>query len=63
MIWLEMRRRRVDICRKNALKMDTGFVPVVVLEDTTSYEMEEGVVQGVATPFTTFQGDGSTMGD
>jgi hypothetical protein len=61
MIWLVMRRRRVDICLKNALKMD--FVPVVALENTTNYGMEEDVVQSVATPITTFQGDGSTMGD
>jgi len=58
-----MRGRRADICRKNASKMDTGFVLVVDTENLTNYGMAGGVVQGVNIPFMTFQGDGSTTGD
>jgi len=58
-----MRGRRADICRKNASKMDTGFVLVVDAENTTNWGMAEGVVRGATIPFMTFQADGSTTGD
>jgi hypothetical protein len=39
--------RLKDICRKNALKMDTDFARDVVAANFTNYPLETGAVPGV----------------
>jgi hypothetical protein len=52
-----------DTCRKNALKMDTGFVLVATAENFTNWRMRGTVVPGASIRFMTSPGDGSTRED
>jgi hypothetical protein len=52
-----------DTCRKNALKMDTGFVLVATAENFTNWRMSGTVVPVAGIPFMISPEDGSTRAD
>jgi hypothetical protein len=52
-----------NICRKNALKMDTELVPVVVKENSIYSLTGDVAVQAANILSITFPGDGSIMED
>jgi hypothetical protein len=58
-----MRAMPKDICRKNALKMDTGFVLVVTVDIFTNWRMRGTVVPVAGIPFMISPEDGSTRAD